>query len=361
MFEVDSRLRYFKPHAARIQMTFAQEIAASLGRKQHFRFISPKFFYDTAGSELFEEICSVPEYYLTRTEVTLLERVGDNLGSILARVAGIGSGGDADADADVTAACSPLNFNAPVRLVELGSGSSVKTRIILDALFKMQGDTEYFPIDISDILTQSSEQLLCDYPRLKITGIIDTYEGGLEFLREYDSGRNLIVFLGSSYGNLSPADGTEFLRKICKSMKPGDTFLMGLDMVKDAQTLESAYNDDAGVTSRFNLNVLSRINSELGANFDLDCFEHKARYNERQQRVEMYLESMRDQNVHISKPGLDLHLERGELIHTENSHKYRQEQIRDMLYSAGFEMVDAWVDDDLYFTLVIATVSSAIR
>ena len=241
-----------------------------------------------------------------------------------------------------------------LRLVELGSGSSVKTRIILDALHRVQSATEYFPIDISDILTQSSEQLLTDYPKLGITGIIDTYEGGLGFLKEYGGGRSLIMFLGSSYGNLAPGDGEVFLGRVRSAMKPGDLFLMGVDMVKDRRVLESAYNDSAGVTSRFNLNVLSRINSELDADFDLGNFAHRAHYNSSEQRMEMYLESLCEQTVTVSKPGFELRLERGELIHTENSYKYEPGQVSSMLDSAGFRTVRQWTDPDGYFMLVLA-------
>ena len=236
-YVVDSQLRYFKPHASNIEKSFAEEIAFSLNEDS--KFISPKFFYDKKGSNLFESICSVPEYYPTRTEISILKKLEHDL---------------------------PSYLNENVRLVELGSGASVKTRLILDVFTKLQAKTEYFPIDISEILTESSEQLLKDYPTLNITGIIDTYEGGLEFLQNYDDNQNLIIFLGSSFGNFSPNDGEIFLKKIFSTMKKGDLFLIGLDLVKDKKILESAYDDPSGVTAKFNLNVLSRINDELDAN-----------------------------------------------------------------------------------------------
>ena len=364
MFEVDSRLRYFKPHASKVERTFAEEISGSLGRESGSKFIDPKFFYDEVGSALFEEICSVPEYYLTRTEIALLERIADEIGAMVAADGlGIrrdgadhddGAAANADYDAPQAGGGGGSKNSGRLRLVELGSGSSVKTRIILDALHRVQSATEYFPIDISDILTQSSEQLLADYPKLRITGIIDTYEGGLEFLREYGGGRSLIMFLGSSYGNLAPGDGAAFLGRVRSAMKPGDLFLMGVDMAKDRRVLESAYNDSAGVTSRFNLNVLSRINSELDADFDLGNFAHRAHYNSSEQRVEMHLESLCEQTVTVSKPGLELRLGHGELIHTENSYKYRPGQVSSMLDSAGFRTVSRWTDPDGYFMLVLA-------
>ena len=343
IFEVDSRLRYFKPNSTRVAMTFAEEVSDSLGRQRGSRFISPKFFYDDAGSDLFEQICTVPEYYLTRTEIDLLHEAGGELEDVLAKA--LRCAGVAD------------HHGKSVRLVELGSGSSLKTRIILDALVRMQDGTEYIPIDISDILAQSSEQLLSDYSSLRITGIIDTYEGGLEFLREYDdnAGRSLIIFLGSSYGNLSPADGMTFLRNVRSAMRPGDCFLIGLDMVKDAAILESAYDDSEGITSKFNLNVLLRINSDLGADFDTDNFAHRAHYNSKMHRVEMYLESLRDQTVSIPASDIKIELGRGELIHTENSHKYTPGQIDMMLAESGFVRVKSWSDHSDYFTLILAT------
>ena len=362
MFEIDSRLRYFKPHASKVERTFAEEISGSLGRRSGSKFIDPKFFYDEVGSALFEEICSAPEYYLTRTEIALLEGIAGEVGALVAAdVLGVHDGDGADPDdGAATAAAGDAarglgsKNSGCLRLVELGSGSSVKTRIILDALYRVQSATEYFPIDISDILTQSSEQLLMDYPKLTITGIVDTYEGGLEFLKEYGGGSSLIMFLGSSYGNLAPEDGAAFLGRVRSAMKPGDLFLMGLDMAKDRRVLESAYNDSAGVTSRFNLNVLSRINSELDADFDLGNFAHRARYNSSERRVEMHLESLCEQTVTVSKPGLELRLGRGELIHTENSYKYEPGQVRSMLGSAGFRTVRQWTDPDGYFMLVLA-------
>ena len=181
---------------------------------------------------------------------------------------------------------------------------------------------QYVPIDISEILTESSAGLLASYDRLHITGIMDTYEGGLDFLKRFDSKRNLIIFLGSSFGNFTPSQGQEFLRRVRSTMRPGDLFLLGLDMVKDRHVLESAYNDSRGLTAEFNLNVLSRINNELDADFDLDNFEHVATYNEESQRIEMYVRSLARQTVTLSGSGLQIHFERGELTSTEHSYKF---------------------------------------
>ena len=323
---VDSQLRYFKPHATKIEKSFAEEISYSLN--QNSKFINPKFFYDKKGSELFESICLLPEYYPTRTEISILKTLKHDL---------------------------PSYLDENINLVELGSGTSVKTRLILDIFTKLQPKTEYFPIDISEILTESSEQLLKDYDTLHITGIIDTYEGGLEFLKSYDDKKNLILFLGSSFGNFTPDDGKLFLEKIFSTMKSGDLFLIGLDLVKDKNILESAYDDSQGVTAKFNLNVLSRINDELDADFDINNFSHYSIYNENAQRIEMNLKSLVSQSVIIGKSNLSLNLDKGELIHTEYSHKYCVSQIKKLLSDVGFEFKNMWLDDEKHFSLTLVS------
>jgi len=325
-YVVDSQLRYFKPHATKIEKSFAEEISYSLS--QNSKFISPKFFYDRKGSDLFESICSLPEYYPTKTEISILKKLKHELSSYLDE-----------------------NMN----LVELGSGASVKTRLILDIFTTLQDETEYFPIDISEILTESSEQLLKDYDTLHITGIIDTYEGGLEFLKNYDNKKNLIIFLGSSFGNFAPDDGKLFLDKIFLTMNSGDLFLIGLDLVKDKNILESAYDDSKGTTAKFNLNVLSRINDELDADFDLDNFSHYSIYNESDQRIEMNLKSLVQQSVIIAKSNLSLNFNKDELIHTEYSHKYNVSQIKKLLIDVGFTIKHIWLDDKNYFSLTLVS------
>lgn len=325
-FVVDSKLQYFKPHASKIEKTFAEEISSSLNRNS--KFITPKFFYDKKGSDLFEKICTLPEYYPTRTEIAILKNLQIEL---------------------------PKYLDDSFRLVELGSGASVKTRLILDIFTKLQDSIEYVPIDISEILAESSEQLLKDYDNLHITGIIDTYEGGLEFLENYDDKKNLILFLGSSFGNFSPDDGKIFLQKINSAMKLGDLFLIGLDLVKDTRILESAYDDSQGITAQFNLNVLSRINNELGANFDLNNFSHYSTYNEEYQRIEMYLKSLSSQSIVVSKSNILLNIEKNELIHTEHSYKFSLSQIRSLLKNTGFKIHHIWLDDKKYFSLTLAS------
>ena len=325
-YVVDSNLQYFKPHSTKIEKSFAEEISSSLNRSS--KFINPKFFYDKKGSELFDKICELPEYYPTRTEIKILKNLQTKL---------------------------PPYLEGSFRLVELGSGSSLKTRLLLDILSKLQKEIEYFPIDISEILTESSELLLKDYENLSITGIIDTYEGGLEFIEKYDNKKNLIIFLGSSFGNFTPDEGKIFMQKISSSMKKRDLFLIGLDLVKDKEILEQAYDDSQGITAKFNLNVLSRINDELDADFNLDNFKHLAKYNAKNQRIEMYLKSLVAQSIVVGKSNLSLELEQGELIHTEHSHKYTLSQIENLMDFCGFEIKQLWLDENKNYSLTLAS------
>lgn len=325
-YVIDSNLQYFKPHSTQIEKTFADEISSSLCSDS--KYINPKYFYDKKGSDLFEQICSLPEYYPTRTEIEILKTLQLDL---------------------------PQYLDDSFRLVELGSGSSNKTRLILDVFDKIQSKIEYFPIDISEILTQSSELLQREYDKLHITGIVDTYEGGLEFIEKYDDKKNLIIFLGSSYGNFLPKEGKVFLKKINSIMKKEDLFLIGLDLVKDKEILENAYNDSMGITAKFNLNILSRINDELDADFNLKNFKHVAKYNDRDQRIEMYLKSTVNQSVVISKANLSLTLKEGELIHTEHSHKYTLPQIRELMNDVGFITNNIWSDKNNHYALVLVS------
>lgn len=325
-FEINSRLRYFKPSSAKTEKTFSEEISRSLNQKE--KSIDPKFFYDLKGSELFDEICKLPEYYLTRTETKILKKIRNDLDNHI-----------------------PKN----IRLVELGSGSAVKTRLLLDILDDKQNSIEYFPIDISEILEESSVKLLEDYKNLSITGIIDTYEGGLRFIENYDDKPNLIAFLGSSFGNFTPEFGFAFLNNIATIMKKNDLFLIGVDLIKEKQVLEDAYNDSKGVTASFNQNILSRINDELRANFDLTKFVHYAVYNEKKQRIEMYLKSLEKQIVQIKKADLQVELQKDELIHTEHSHKYSISQIENIMRRAGFKIDKIWQDKKNPYALLLAS------
>ena len=315
---------YYRPTSGLRSDDLAGEVRRGLSEQP--RSIHPRFFYDAAGSELFEEICRLPEYYQTRTEAGILMVIRHELARLL---------------------------HGRFRLVELGSGSSTKTRHIIDAMLESGSGVEYVPIDISDSLEGGAGSLAADYPGLTITGVVDTYERGLELVREMGGPPNLVVFLGSSLGNMSPDESASFLGMVRESMGPRDLFLVGLDMAKDSKTLEAAYNDQRGVTARFNMNVLARINRDLGANFSLTDFAHRAIYNGRDRRIEMYLRSKKDQTVDIPGAGIRVALTKDELIHTENSYKYTIPQIRSMATESGFRIERLWRDAGSKFALTL--------
>ena len=317
------RQSYYRPLRTRTEATFAQAVADGLGRPRPHKSLSPKYFYDDRGSWLFERICSTPEYYLTRTEAGILR----NHGADMIRAA-LGGGGGA----------------RPIRLVELGSGSSRKTRLILDALAAVQDRTEYVPIDVSEMMPDSCGALLGEYDGLTVTGVVDAYDGGLEFVSAMGGGPNIVAFLGSSFGNFDAADGADFLGLLRRAMRPGDMFLSGLDLVKDRRELEAAYDDSQGVTAEFNLNMLHRINAELGGDFDPSRFRHSARYNAAEQRVEIHIRSLERQDFSVEKAGLAGIIGDGEMIHTENSHKYTIPQVRAMFGGAGLPVRQIWTD-----------------
>jgi len=322
---VQENLTYFKPNKASTTVTFAEEICKSLQEPK--KSISPKFFYDENGSKIFDEICSLPEYYPYNSETEILQTLEKKLLPYLSN---------------------------EFHLVELGSGSSVKTRLLIDILFKSQKHLQYFPIDISEILDQSAKNLCADYPNLTVTGVVDTFENGLDFIEHYDDKPNLITFLGSSFGNFNHNEGMKFLQKINNLMKSDDLFLIGLDLKKDQNVLHSAYNDSQKTTAKFNLNVLKRINDELGADFNLENFEHHAIYDEEKGRIEMYLRSLSEQSITIPKSDLSVTFSKDELIHTENSHKFSIHQINSFLKESNFEKLEIWFDSKNYYSLVLA-------
>ncbi|MBI3992908.1 MAG: L-histidine N(alpha)-methyltransferase [Candidatus Lambdaproteobacteria bacterium] len=302
---------------------FREAVRVGLGRSP--KQISPKFFYDERGSQLFEAITRTEEYYPTRTEAALLtahvEEIIDTAGEHM-------------------------------RLVELGSGSSTKTRVILDAIAARQKALEYIPIDISPtIVTEFGKQLLEDYPDLTIRGLICDYRHAMAELRQRDLPNKLFLFLGSSMGNFLPEDAVSLLRDIRATMNAHDYLLLGLDMVKEAQVLHRAYNDAAGVTAEFNLNLLARINRELGGEFNLAGFRHRAFYDAAQRRIEMHLESLANQIVPIAALGRSCSFKQGETIHTENSYKFDRHALDELFSGAGLRLTGQWFDPRRWFSL----------
>ena len=281
------------------------------------RFL-PKYFYDQLGSQLFEAICLLPEYYLTRAENEILERYADE---IVASVAG-----------DIT-------------LIEMGSGSASKTRLLIEALLRKQAELLFIPVDISaSALDSSSRILLQSYPQLRIEAYAADYFAGLAELGKEQRGRTLALFLGSNISNFDPDEALKFLRALRQVLRAGDALLLGADLKKDKSVLEAAYNDALGVTAAFNLNVLARINRELGGNFDLRAFRHYAFYNEAAGRVEIYIESMGDQTVSIGQLEMEVQFHEGEQIHTEYSYKYDRNDIARLASDTGFVHGRTWLD-----------------
>jgi L-histidine N-alpha-methyltransferase len=267
---------------------------------------------------LFEQICELPEYYLTRTEDAILREHSS------AMMAGWVSAPD---------------------LIELGSGSSSKTQSLISAAMSRYGELHYIPIDVSPtILEESAQALVRNFPSLRVTGYAADYHQALHRLGGRPSRPKCLVFLGSSLGNYEPEESVSLLRHMARTMGPDDRLLLGTDLVKDRATLEAAYDDAQGVTARFNLNLLDRINKELGANFKLSQFAHKAVYRSDRQRVEMYMVSLKEQTVHIRGANLVVRFAEGESVHTENSHKYTIEGLRELAERSGFVEEADWTD-----------------
>lgn len=277
-----------------------------------------KYFYDEEGSELFERITHLPEYYPTRTEIAIMERSVDEMVS---------------------------RFGRRVRLVELGSGASVKTRILLEATRKAGIQVQYVPIDISrDFLFRTARELADQFPRLSVRAVCADYTQGLAWLdTEGEEVQTVVYFPGSTIGNFTPAEARAFLKQLRSYLRPGDGFLLGTDLKKDRALLYAAYNDREGITARFNLHLLERINDELGADIPVHDYIHEAVYNPEQGRIEMYLRSTTRHTVHLGDR--EYNIDAGEAILTEYSHKFDPGQVRDLALAAGFVLEETWTDD----------------
>ncbi|HAF15302.1 MAG TPA: L-histidine N(alpha)-methyltransferase [Blastocatellia bacterium] len=300
----------------------AEDVRRGLSSKPK-RFL-PKYFYDQLGSQLFEAICLLPEYYLTRAENEILERYADEI------VASVGGN---------------------TTLVEMGSGSASKTRLLIEALLRKQDGLLFIPVDISaSALDSSSRILLQSYPQLKIEAYAADYFAGLAELGKTPRARTLALFLGSNISNFDLEEALKFLRALRQVLREGDALLLGADLKKEKSVLEAAYNDALGVTAAFNLNVLARINRELAGNFDLRAFQHRAFYNEGPGRVEIYIESTREQTVTISELEMKVQFAAGEQIHTENSYKYDLDDITRLASATGFTRARTWLDQREQFS-----------
>ncbi|HYG09862.1 MAG TPA: L-histidine N(alpha)-methyltransferase [Pyrinomonadaceae bacterium] len=317
-----ARLHLHRLDSADARAAFARDTSHGLSASAKQLF--PKYFYDELGSELFDAICLLPEYYLTRAE-----------NEILARHAG-----------EIVAAAAP--DGAPLSLLELGSGSAAKTRRIIEAVLKRQARLLYLPVDISaSALEASARALLQSYPALRIEAYASDYDTALARLtgeREARGERLLALFLGSNIGNFDRDGARQFLLALRGVLRDGDALLLGADLKKDRATLEAAYDDALGVTAAFNLNQLVRLNREFDADFDPRAFCHAAVYNEAVGRVEIYIESRRAQVVSLPKLDLRITFAEGERIHTENSYKYDREELDALAARTGFACTRSWTD-----------------
>jgi L-histidine Nalpha-methyltransferase len=320
----------------------AADVRAGLGATP--KSLPPKWFYDAQGSALFEKITELPEYYPTRAERSILRRVATEV-------------------AELTRAAT---------LVELGSGSSDKTRLLLSALRAAGTLREYVPVDVSEsALTLAGDALAAGYPGLAVHAVVADFEqflgaasrdaersgpdsAGPDAVEPGAAGPRLVLFLGSTIGNMVPAERARFLRQVRAQLRPGDTFLLGTDLVKDPAVLVAAYDDAAGVTAAFNRNVLAVLNAELGADFDLDAFEHVAVWDAGQEWIEMRLRATAAQSVAIAGLGLTAEFAAGEELRTEVSAKFRPDGVRAELADAGLALRSWWTDDDGQFGLSLS-------
>jgi L-histidine Nalpha-methyltransferase len=311
-----------------------------LGLAAAQKSLSPWLFYDETGSHLFEQITQLPEYYLTRTERDIFT---------------------ANADEVIRAAAG--DPAQTLTLIELGAGTATKTGILLHAAVRQQGSVVYQPVDVSaTALDEAAENIKANIPSVSVRiQIADYTREGLPLNRLPDT-RTLALYIGSSIGNFSPVDAHGVLANLRAQLLPGDTLLLGTDLApgphKSIDDLLAAYNDAAGVTAAFNLNVLARLNRELGANFDLSGFRHQAIWNSVESCIEMHLESVRPQQVYIPAdslhPALTLRFRRGETIHTENSYKFNTAAVDALLGSAGFRTQQSWQDSNDLFAVTLA-------
>ena len=299
------------------QDDFLGAVLDGLGRPH--KTLPCKFFYDETGSTLFDAICDQPEYYPTRTELGILAAAASEIADLAGR------GG---------------------ALVEYGSGSSLKTRLLLDALVP----AIYMPIDISrEHMLAACHTLAQDYPALHLMAVCADYTRSFRLPPTASQNRRLAFFPGSSIGNFAPLEALRFLKQVAQQLSGGDGLLIGVDLKKDPAVLNAAYNDAAGVTAAFNLNLLARCNRELGVDFDLDGFAHRAFYNAAAGRVEMHLESQREQTVTVA--GQSFTFAAGERIHTENSYKYAITEFQQLATQAGFTSARCWFDDTKHFSV----------
>lgn len=311
--------------------TFANDVQEGL--RQEPKTLSSKYFYDRKGSELFRKIMELPEYYLTRCELEILHHQKKEIEQ-------------------------SLRQQAFFHLVDLGAGDALKTKILLRQLVAEKARFEYLPVDISeDALRQLSDSLRAELPELSLQAVAGDYLRALNWLEQNKPGPKVLLFLGSNIGNFRYDQSVAFLQNIRQRLQPGDKLLIGFDLRKDPILIRQAYDDTAGVTAAFNLNLLDRINHELGGDFDLSAFRHFAEYDPFLGVIRSFLLSTIDQQVHIQATGDTFQFQAWEAIHTENSHKYSYDQIRQLAEVSGFEIEVFFTDRKKYFADILFKVA----
>lgn len=291
--------------------------------------LPPKLLYDATGSALFEQITCLPEYYPTRTEAGILTAHAEEI-------------------------CSHLRRNVSVS--ELGAGAATKTRILLRSLVQRQFGVNYFPLDVSDAaLRLAKDEVEGELRTVKVHPQLGDFDN-LAFL-EHQTPPRLVLYIGSSIGNLENDQAVALLQNIALNLSIGDKLLLGADLVKDAEVMRAAYDDGEGVTALFNKNLLARINRELGGHFDPESFCHVSFWNEAESRIELHLESAYRQAIRIDALDMAFHFDRGERIHTENSYKYTVEHLENLLRSGGFQVEHTWTDPDSWFAVSLGVIT----
>ncbi|HSF30915.1 MAG TPA: L-histidine N(alpha)-methyltransferase [Candidatus Tectomicrobia bacterium] len=320
----DKRLRFHFTDVQAHQHLFAQDVAYGLAAPQ--KWLPPKYFYDERGSQLYERICALPEYYPYRSEAEILSTYAAEIHAEIGHLA----------------------------LVEFGSGSATKTRHLLSAYEWAGQPFRYCPVDISrQILWDTANRLVREYSHIEIRAMHADFAGQPEVIQAFELEKKAVAFLGSSLGNLTPDESVQFLQRTAAMMGPEDAFLLGIDLKKSPAILLPAYDDAQGVTAAFNLNVLHRINRELGGQFEPQSFDHLALYNEAQGRIEMHLRSRRAQRVRIARIERVVSFGKDETIHTESSYKYSLDEVRDLGYQANLVLRRTWFDQRRYFLLAL--------
>jgi L-histidine Nalpha-methyltransferase len=306
-----------------------QDVINGLTQKQ--KYLPTRYFYDSKGSQLFEKICQLVEYYPTRTEASILQQYATEI----------------------------VHQTQAVELVELGSGSSTKTRYLFDAYQALNIPLYYIPVDVSDsILKVSANKLLVDYPQLKIEGKVATYSQALKQLKNSFLGKRIIIFLGSSIGNFNSPKCDRLINQVTSALNPGDYFLLGIDLQKPVEILEAAYNDSQGVTAAFNLNMLQHLNHRFAGNFNLDLFKHQAIYNQTEHQIEMYLISQQEQTVTLANLNLTIELKKSEKILTEISRKFNLEKMAKYLSDRNLNLIKTYTDAQQWFGLLLVQLPS---